>query len=93
MKLKSVEIRRQRKAIKRSMNDLISKQTEKRLLIELKAKLEVELLENDRVMIEVEPKVNGEFQNILSDEILSMYDYEQLDTNKYIFYTKFIDLN
>lgn len=92
MALKSVELRKRRKAIRRSMNDQLSKQTEKRLLIELKAKLEVELAENDRVMLEVEPRVTGEFLNILEDEILSMYDFEQIDSNKYIFYNKSFDI-
>lgn len=92
MKLKTLEIRKRRKAIKKSLNDTTSKQVEKRLLIELKAKLETELLENDSVMIEVLPNVNGEFQNILNGEILSMYSYVQLDTNKYVFSNKDIEI-
>ena len=92
MKLKTLEIRKRRKAIKKSLNDTTSKQVEKRLLIELKAKLETELLENDSVMIEVAPNVNGEFQNILNGEILSMYSYVQLDANKYVFSNKDIEI-
>ena len=92
MKLKTLEIRKRRKAIKKSLHDTTSKQVEKRLLIELKAKLETELLENDSVMIEVAPNVNGEFQNILNGEILSMYSYVQLDANKYVFSNKDIEI-
>lgn len=92
MKLKTLELKKRRKAIKKALNDTTSKQVEKRLLIELKAKLETELLENDSVMIEVAPNVNGEFQNILNGEILSMYSYVQLDTNKYVFSNKDIEI-
>jgi hypothetical protein len=92
MELKTLNLRKRRKEIKKALTDNLSKQTEKRLLIELKAKLEADLDENDKVMIEVEPHVNGEFQNILSDEILSMYDYDQLDANKYVFYNKSLDI-
>lgn len=90
MYLKSVEVRKRRKALKKAMNDSASRQTEKRLLIELKAKLDEDLAENDKTMLEVDIRVNGEFLNILEDEILSMYNYEQIDTNKYVFTNKSI---
>lgn len=71
---------------------LESKRIEYRIVLELKDKLEILLAENDRVFLEINPKVVGEFINILSDKLLSMYDFEQVDANKFIFYNKEISL-
>lgn len=92
MKLMSLEVLKEKKRLKKNKNYLQSKETEHRLLLELKDKLEVLLADNDRVLLEISPKVVGEFLNILSDKVLSMYDFEQVDKNKFIFYTKEIDI-
>jgi hypothetical protein len=60
--------------------------------LELKEKLENLLMENDKAMLEINPRVLGEFLNILSDRLLSMYDFEQVDKNKFIFYNKEITI-
>lgn len=69
-----------------------SKQLEYRLELELEEKLAFLLENNDRVLLEVNPKTLGEFLNILSDKILTLYDFEQVDKNKFIFYNKEIEL-
>lgn len=92
MKLMSLEVLKEKKRLKKNKNYLQSKETEHRLLLELKDKLEVLLADNDRVLLEISPKVVGEFLNILYDKVLSMYDFEQVDKNKFIFYTKEIDI-
>jgi hypothetical protein len=91
MGLMSLEVKRQQK-LSKSKQQLISKQTENKLLLELKDKLDRYLLDNDRVMLEIKESVLGEFLNILSDKILSIYDYEQVDKTKFIFYNKEIFL-
>lgn len=81
------ESQKQRKN-RKSRHNLQSKQIEHRLSTELADKLEEYLSENDRVMLEVEPKFVGEFMNILDERFLSLYDYEQYDKNKFIFSNK-----
>lgn len=92
MKLLSLELRKQKIREKKNKSALQSKQLESRLTIELKSKLDNLLTENDRVLMEVNPRVLGEFINILSEQLLTMYDYEQVDKNKFIFYNKEITL-
>jgi len=84
----TLELMRERSLRKRAKPSLQSKKVEYRLLLELTDKLKEYLSNNDRVMIEVNPKVMGEFLNILSDKLLTMYDYEQVDHNKFIFSNK-----
>lgn len=79
---------KQSKIERQSKNKYASKRIENLILIELKDKLEEYLLDNDRVMLEINPKVVGEFLNILTDKFLAIYDYEQVDSNKFIFYNK-----
>lgn len=88
MKLMTVELLRERSVRKKTRTSLQSKKLEHRVLLELTDKLQEYLAENDRVMLEINPKVLGEFLNILSDRLLSMYDYEQVDKNKFIFSNK-----
>jgi hypothetical protein len=67
-----------------------SRQTEHRLSVELLELLTLHLGSNDSVMVEVPVQVLGEFLNILSDKykhLLSMFQYEQLDKNKFVFST------
>lgn len=78
----------QRRLEKQSKSKYASKRIESEILIELKEKLEEYLTDNDSVMIEVNPKYESEFINILSDSILAIYDYEQVPDagkGKYIF--------
>lgn len=84
----TLDLLKQRKLERQSKNKYHSKRIESEVLIELKDKLEEFLLENDRVMIEVNPKVLGEFMNALTDSILAIYNYEQIDSNKFIFSNK-----
>lgn len=92
MRLMTTELLKARKRLKKNGDAIKSKKVEQKLVIELKDKLE-ELLEyNDRAMLEIHPNVVGEFLNILSDKVLSMYDFEQIDNNKFIFYSKEITI-
>lgn len=79
---------KQKKLERSTKNKYASKRVESLVLIELKDKLEEYLTDNDKVMIEINPKVVGEFLNILTDTLLAIYDYEQIDSNKFIFYNK-----
>lgn len=88
MKLLSLEVIKAKSRGKKSKKGLQSKRTEYRLVLELKDKLEELLADNDRVLLEISPRVMGEFLNVLSDRLLSMYDFEQVDKNKFIFYNK-----
>lgn len=84
----TMDLLKQRRVERQSKNKYHSKRIESEVFIELKDKLEEYLIENDRVMIEVNPKVVSEFMTALSDSILAIYDYEQIDSNKFIFSNK-----
>lgn len=73
---------------KRMQEEQRSKKIEYRMELELFEKLEEYLEENDRVLLEVSPKFVGEFINILGEKINNLYDYDQVDGNKFIFYSK-----
>ena len=90
MGLKFFEIQKAKRnsSEKRIQKEQQSKKIEYRIEIELLEKLDEHLEHNDRVMIEVNPKFVGEFLNILSDKVLSLYEFEQVDGNKFIFYNK-----
>jgi hypothetical protein len=92
MKLMSLDMLREKSRNKKSKKGLNSKKVEYRLVLELKEKLEKFLLDNDSFMVEVNIRVLGEFLNILSDKLLSMYDYQQVDKNKFVFYNKEIEI-
>lgn len=94
MTLKFVELRRAKKNSneKRIQREQQSKRIEYRIDNELREKLKEYLETNDRVMLEINSKYVGEFLNILDDSILSLYDYEQVDKNKFIFYNKELEL-
>lgn len=94
MSLLSLDVLRSNtlKKDKRNKRALISKQLEYRLEKELERKLDDCLLNNDRVLIEVNKKVLGEFLNILDGRVSSIYDYEQVDNNKFIFSNKEITI-
>ena len=91
MKLMSLEFQKQQKIEKKVRNELTSKKLESKVFLELQDKLDEYLILNDKVMIEVNPTVLGEFINLLDDRVLTMYDFEQIDKNKFIFYNKEID--
>jgi hypothetical protein len=88
MKLMTLEVMKERSRTRKDKKSAVSKKIEYRLVLELKEKLEGLLENNDKTLLEVDIRYVGEFINILSDKVLSMYDYEQLDKNKFIFYTK-----
>lgn len=91
MKLMSWELQKQQKIEKKSRDELTSKKLESKVFLELQEKLDEYLVSNDKVMIEVSIAVLGEFINLLDDRVLTMYDFEQIDKNKFIFYNKEID--
>jgi len=62
-----------------------NKKVESEIKIELLDKLSEYLFDNDRVMIEVNPRCVSEFINVLSDSGLQIYEYEQVDSNKFVF--------
>jgi rRNA pseudouridine-1189 N-methylase Emg1 (Nep1/Mra1 family) len=92
MKLLSFDVIKAKRRNKKNTKTLLSKKVEYRLVLELKDKLELLLADNDRTLLEVHPKVVGEFLNVLNDKLLSMYEFEQIDGNKFVFYTKEIDI-
>ena len=63
----TLDLLKQRRLEKQSKNIYQSKRIENEILIELKDKLEEYLLENDRVMLEVNSKYLGAFLNILTN--------------------------
>ena len=84
----TLDLLKQRSAEKQTRNKYYSKKIESEILIELKEKLDEYLLDNDRVMLEVNPRFIGEFINALTDSVVAIYDYEQIDTNKFVFSNK-----
>jgi hypothetical protein len=84
----TLDLLKQRQLEKQNKNIYSTKKIESEILIELKEKLEEHLLENDRVMLEINPRVVSAFMNILTDSILAIYEYEQVDSNKFIFSNK-----
>ena len=87
----TLNLLKQRQLENKSRNKYHSKRIESEILIELKDKLEEYLFENDKVMLEVNPKFVGEFMGALTDSLLAMYEYEQIDTNKFVFSNKELD--
>lgn len=87
----SLELQKQQKIEKKARNEITSKKIESKVFLELQDKLDEYLVSNDKVMIEVNNSVLGEFINLLDDRVLTMYDFEQIDKNKFIFYNKEID--
>ena len=87
----SLELQKQQKIEKKARNELTSKKIESKVFLELQDKLDEYLVSNDKVMIEVNNSVLGEFINLLDERVLTMYDFEQIDKNKFIFYNKEID--
>lgn len=75
---------KQKNLEKRSKSKYQSKRVENEILIELKNTLEEYLKDNDSIMIEVNPKVLGEFITI-TDSISAIYDYEQQESNLFVF--------
>lgn len=88
MKLLTVEMYRQRSREKRARNNIMSKKVESKLNLELKSKLEKYLRDNDSVMLEVPMNVLGEFMNVVTSGLDSLYDYEQKGDNLFVFYNK-----
>lgn len=84
----TLNLLKQRRIENQAKNKYHSKRVESEILIELKDKLEEYLFENDKVMLEVSPKFVGEFMNTLTDSVLAIYEYEQIDSNKFIFSNK-----
>ena len=69
----TLNLLKQRQLENKSRNKYHSKRIESEILIELKDKLEEYLFENDKVMLEVNPKFVGEFIGALTDSLLAMY--------------------
>lgn len=86
--MKSYQVFKEKRLSRFNKKNLNTKKIENLLMLELTEKLETYLKDNDRVMLEINPRVVGEFVNILNDKILSVYDYEQVDKNKFIFSNK-----
>lgn len=81
----AMKILKQKRQEKKVRNKKYSKRTENQLQVELRDKLEKYLSENDKVMIEVSESVLGEFINILDQSVIPVYEYEQIDKNKFVF--------
>ncbi|MCC0665418.1 hypothetical protein [Clostridioides sp. ZZV15-6597] len=85
--MKSLEFLRKQKMLKETRNEFASKEKEQKLIIELTDKIGDYLDNNDSIMIEVDVNVVVEFINILN-KFTSIYDFMQVDKNKFIFYNK-----
>lgn len=83
----TMDLLKQRKLERQSKNKYQSKRIENEILIELKNTLEEYLKDNDSVMIEVNPKVLGEFITVM-DSISAIYEYEQEESNLFVFRNK-----
>lgn len=81
----TLNLLKQRRLESQSKNKYHSKRIESEILIELKDKLEEYLMENDSVMFEVNPRFVGEFMGALTDSVLAIYEYQQIDSNKFVF--------
>ena len=88
MKLLTVEMYKQRGRERRARNNAASKQLESRIKLELKGKLDEHLRNNDSVMFEVAPSVLGEFMNVITTSLDTLYDFEQVGSNLFVFYNK-----
>ncbi|HBE9444515.1 hypothetical protein [Clostridioides difficile] len=85
--MKSLEFLRRQKMLKETRNEFASKEKEQKLIIELTDKIGDYLDNNDSIMIEVDVNAVVEFMNILNN-FTSIYDFMQVDKNKFIFYNK-----
>jgi len=92
VKLRTLEVIKNQMQEKRNKNSKHSKHLESKLVLELRDKLTKHLEDNDSVSLEIDKKVMGEFLNILSETFLTVYSYEQVDVNKFVFYHKEITL-
>lgn len=79
---------RQRKGDTKNKTHLAMKRAEGLMLIELREMLVDYLEENDKIMVEVQPEAVGAFLNVLTDTFMQLYEYEQIESNKFIFYSK-----
>ena len=84
----TLDLLRQRRLEQKHNRGINSKKVESEIKIELQEMLSEQLFDNDRVMIEVNPNIVSEFINVLSESSLQIYDYEQIDSNKFIFKNK-----
>ncbi|MFA8998074.1 hypothetical protein ACEI87_10385 [Clostridioides difficile] len=85
--MKSLEFLKKQKMLKETKSEFASKEKEKKLIIEFTDKISTYLDNNDSIMIEVDVNVVVEFINILNN-FTSIYDFMQVDKNKFIFYNK-----
>lgn len=84
MKLLSLEVLRKKREERKGHSKTVSKRVENQLTKELRKMLDEYLAENDKVMIEINEEVMSEFIEILA-EITIVYEYEQIDYNKFVF--------
>lgn len=84
MKLLSLEVLRKKREERKGHSKTASKRVENQLTKELRKMLDEYLAENDKVMIEINEEVMSEFIEILT-EITIVYEYEQIDYNKFVF--------
>lgn len=86
------DLLKQRRLEKQSKNKYTSKKIESAILIELKENLDTYLMDNDRVMLEINPRFISEFMSALNDSIIHTYDFEQIESNKFVFSNKDLGL-
>ncbi|MNV40174.1 hypothetical protein D3C71_1317750 [compost metagenome] len=91
MRLRYLEFRKAKSRLKKTKKLNSSKKIEQDLLLELTEFLDEHLLKYDRVFVEVDLRAIGEFMNILTDSLITVCDYSQVDKNKFIFYSKNLD--
>lgn len=94
MKLMSLQLLKDKRRSKDKGNKRLvnTKRLEYSLQLELLDMLDKELTDNERVLIEVNKDLVGSFINILGDKITSLYSYEQVEINKFIFKSREIEL-
>lgn len=84
----TLDLLNQRRIERQHKSNYNTKKVESEIRIELQEKLDKYLFDNEKVMIEVNPNFVSEFINILTDSVLQIYDYEQIDSNKFVFRNK-----
>lgn len=94
MKLMSLQLMKDKRRSRDKGNKQLvnNKKLEYSLQLELLELLETELAVNERIMIEVKKDIVGSFINILGDKVTSLYKYEQVEINKFVFTSKEIEL-
>ncbi len=85
MKLQSIEILKAKKLEDKTAQEVKMRRNAYKLLIELKEKLEEFLVDNDSICIEVPENQLAFFIDLLKEDSLAAYTYEQIEPTLFVF--------